>query len=215
MIAGTEIFTEEDASEALNVCKNLWSAAPLGIVAADINVDVLMQLAQGLRQGVLSDVAIDESLYRAFITCFATQCEQGIERDNGIKTAYRLTMLMVGNNESSMPPISAKLRGDKLEPAITFLRNLVKMRSIHIDGIKAWMQRNRQRSTVKERSKANLVDMAQFFWMSCEAPVKHLFRALEAERSEVEEVLQALISVDLSDESEYEHGDDDDDDDEE
>ncbi|KAK7431485.1 hypothetical protein QQZ08_001975 [Neonectria magnoliae] len=70
---------------------------------------------------------------------------------------------------------------------------------------------NHTNATDWDKSKAGLLDITQFFWMSWEAPMKHLLHALEAEKSEVEPVLQALIRVDLSDENEDEDEDEDED----
>ncbi|KAK7420869.1 hypothetical protein QQZ08_010198 [Neonectria magnoliae] len=203
--------------------------APKGIAPALVNAGVLLELALGLRVGVLGDVVVDEGLYRAFVTCFALQREEEVPRDDAIRMAHRFSMLMVGDARSmppSPPPSPPPLQDEKLYSAICLLQTLCQMRGSQINGMTTWIKVTRRRfsgrdenqspsnkaddlETILDRhasvrdwnmSKSNLLDIAHYIWANLEAPISHLLTTLDAERIEVEAVVDALVTVSIQDE---------------
>ncbi|KPM36956.1 hypothetical protein AK830_g9627 [Neonectria ditissima] len=170
MIRGTESFTADDATEALSVCKvrHLWAirVGPVALIfeqelwgpppddiAPVLNAGVILEVAQGLRAGVLDGVWIHESLFRAFVTCFAIKRSEGVPRNDAIEQAYRYTMVMVGQVKlpAPPPPVPARLLGPpsrhekKLRNVVQFLRTMARIRRSQVNGLNGWIEVNRRR----------------------------------------------------------------------
>lgn len=219
LIEGSDTFDIDDAQEALNAYKALWPTQLQSGIELQINAEILVQLATGLRNEAMQGRVIPEAFYRAFIVAFCcSDAATGSDvqaRDDAIVKAYNYAAFSVGDSPAP-PPIPIGI-GNSHEGLVLLLEHLLRVRSRHIKSFQTWMRVEREQFAEEndkngatddlekllhdlpnamdwDTARNKLSHIAQHIQIRYQSSVEELVGLLETEMESFREIIRGLAN---------------------
>ncbi|KAH6990715.1 hypothetical protein BKA56DRAFT_214784 [Ilyonectria sp. MPI-CAGE-AT-0026] len=155
LINSKETFEYDEAKEAASAYEVLSPSTPEGVESTNVNAELLMHLACGIREGELPDPVMEEASYisfreeasyisfiKTFCTLYAHMEARGIsEQEEAIRLAHCLAF---PSPNQPLPPATViqDIEADRRR-LLLLVEQFSSLKDLQIQALKVWMQQGR------------------------------------------------------------------------